>query len=103
MASLDDPSVKEMLIDPDAPPAIRLKKRFRQALVETVFGQVKNEVSDLSYRIFCRRLFEGQSVEQVAAALRLRPQAVWYRYYRVLRKLRQRARLHGPDPVGPEA
>jgi RNA polymerase sigma factor (sigma-70 family) len=103
LARLDDPSVAEMLIDPDASPVMQLQKRFQQALVETVLAEVENNVSELTYRVFCLRLFEGRSVGQVAAALRLRPQSVWYRYYRVLRRLRRRVRLHGRDTLEPEA
>jgi RNA polymerase sigma factor (sigma-70 family) len=94
------PQEETDLINPDPSPLSALEKQFQLSLVETVLAELKSEVPELSYRVFHLRAVEGQSVEEVVAALGLETQSVWQRYHRVLQKVRLRVKLYGGEGIG---
>ncbi|MFO7907521.1 MAG: sigma-70 family RNA polymerase sigma factor [Pirellulaceae bacterium] len=58
-------------------------------LVRHVIAHLKQEVSQVNYRLIHLRWIEGLPVEDIAIRLHLTPQQVWYRHHRIKRRLRK--------------
>jgi RNA polymerase sigma factor (sigma-70 family) len=66
-----------------------LSEQQRQTdLVETFVGAMRRQVSEVNLRVVEMRFLEERSVGDVALALGLTRQQVWYRQHRVLTKIR---------------
>lgn len=55
-------------------------------LVTIALGRLKKKTSQLTYSVFCLRMIEEQSAEEVARRLDLSVRQVWYRQHRAKRK-----------------
>lgn len=62
--------------------------QWERETLRTVLAELRDEVSDVNYRVLHLRLIEGCAVRDVALSLGLTPQQVWYRQHRTLKKLR---------------
>lgn len=77
-------------VDDEADPAALFKRQWESAMVHTLLEELKNEVSEINYRVLQMRMIDGCDVKEVALALDLTLEQVWYRQHRMLKKLRLR-------------
>lgn len=68
VVSLDDEALEEMLSDADASPAAEEDQKFNRRLER--LESVKAELSDMQYEVM-KRLIDGESYDEVRAALKL--------------------------------
>ena len=85
-------------VSTDADPADRYELRWEVALLETFLIDLRNEVSELNFRVLTLRMIEERSVADVAATLELTAEQVRYRHHRMLKKLRARAAVYTGQP-----
>ena len=78
----------------DADPADRYELRWEVALLETFLVDLRNDVSELNFRVLTLRMIEEKSVADVATTLELTAEQVRYRHHRMLKKLRARAAVY---------
>jgi RNA polymerase sigma factor (sigma-70 family) len=76
------------------------ERHWERALLETLLEDLRREVSAENIRLLEMRLQEGRNPAEVAAALNMTPQQVWYRQHRLLAKLRARRALYTGDVFG---
>jgi DNA-directed RNA polymerase specialized sigma24 family protein len=69
-------------------------------LLESSLEELRQQISDVNYRILRMRLLEDRDVAQVAAVVELSPEQVRYRYHRVLRKLKTYLAVFTGQPFG---
>lgn len=80
-----------------ADPATTAVAKCERARLLQEVSKLKSEASQVNARLFQMRLIEGRDVAEVAAALSLAPQQVWYRQHRMLTKLRACLISEGDD------
>jgi RNA polymerase sigma factor (sigma-70 family) len=76
------------LLDREADPALHCERHCQQDVVQRVLGELRQRVSERSYRVLHLRWMEGWTVREVGACLGLTPQQVWLREHRIKRKFR---------------
>jgi len=76
--------------DPVADPGRQLEKEWEHALLETLLDELRQEISEINWRLLKMRCLEGREVPVVASELGLSSEQVWYRQRRLLKKLRAR-------------
>ena len=76
--------------DPGAGPSQALEREWEQALFETLLDDLREEVSEINWRLLKMRCLEGREVADVASELGLSSEQVWYRQRRLLKKLKAR-------------
>lgn len=76
--------------DPAAEPGRQLETSWEHALLETLLDDLREEVSEINWRLLKLRCVEGREVADVARELGLSSEQVWYRQRRLLKKLRAR-------------
>jgi RNA polymerase sigma factor (sigma-70 family) len=81
-------------------PNVALERQWDDAVVLTILGELRNRESTLNYRVLHMRLLEGRSVADVAAALEITSEQVWYRYHRMLKKLKAQVALYTGKTLG---
>lgn len=94
---------KQAGIEPSVSPADFAEldeQRWQAALLEIVLEELRQEVSDVNYRVLHMRLVDGRSVTDVAKELDLTPEQVRYRHHRVMQKLRSRLAFFAGDSIG---
>jgi RNA polymerase sigma-70 factor (ECF subfamily) len=84
----------------EAEPTTRLERQGQEAAALALVERLRQESSALSFRVFAMRVLEERSVEETAVALDLTAEQVWYRQYRLLRRLRALARLGADEAAG---
>jgi DNA-directed RNA polymerase specialized sigma24 family protein len=62
--------------------------------------ELRDFVSEKTYRVLLLRLIEGRSEAETAAELDLTPEQVRYRKYRGQRKLRKILAVYSGEPLG---
>lgn len=77
-------------IAPDADPAGQFDREWEQALMQTLLADLRREVPEENFRLLEMRLLEGRDVAEVATALGITSEQVWYRQHRMMKKLRAR-------------
>ena len=87
-------------IQPESDPVELFEKKWEAALLESVVEKLRQEVSDVNYRILRMRLFDDRDVKDVASELGVTPEQVRYRHHRVMRKLRTRLAVFTGEPLG---
>jgi len=85
---------------PTADPATLLQEQWERTLLETVREDVRGELSENNARLLQMRLVEQRDVADVAAELQLSPEQVWYRQYRLVKKLKARMAMITGEPLG---
>jgi RNA polymerase sigma factor (sigma-70 family) len=83
-----------------ADPANLFEQKWELALLESSLEELRQQISDVNYRILRMRLLEERSVAEVAAQLELSPEQVRYRYHRVIRKLKTYLAVFTGQPFG---
>jgi len=68
-------------------------------LLAAAVEELKCQTGEVNFEIFCRRILEGQSVNEVAATFDLTPQQVWYRLHRTSKKMRAIWNLYAGAPL----
>ena len=81
-------------------PATLLQEQWERTLLETVCEDVREELSDDNARLLQMRLVEQRDVADVAAELQLSPEQVWYRQYRLVKKLKARMAMITGESMG---
>ncbi len=71
---------------PDADPAAEYEMHRQQTLVHAVLDELRQQVSERSYRVVYLRWIEGRTIPEIAAALNLTPQQVRFRSHRMKQK-----------------
>jgi RNA polymerase sigma factor (sigma-70 family) len=72
----------------DADPESCCERHGQQDVVRRVLAELRQRVSERSYRVLYLRWMEGWTVREVGACLGLTPQQVWLREHRIKRKFR---------------
>jgi RNA polymerase sigma factor (sigma-70 family) len=85
---------------PRSDPAALMQEQWERTLLETVREDVRGELSENNARLLQMRLVEQRDVADVAAELQLSPEQVWYRQYRLLKKLKARMAMFTGEPLG---
>jgi RNA polymerase sigma-70 factor (ECF subfamily) len=67
----------------DADPATDYERQCQQEAVRHVLDRLRNQVPACSYQAFSMRWVEGRTVAEIAAALHLTSEQVWWRLHRV--------------------
>jgi len=83
-----------------ADPRTDHQRHWDEAMMLTVLNELRSLESRLNYEVLHLRLIEGRSVSEVAASLDLKPEQVWYRHHRMLKKLRARVALYTGESIG---
>jgi len=73
--------------DPD--PAACYERARVSEMVWEVLGELRAHSSESSFQVFYMRSIEGRSAAEIAAILGLKPEQVWYRQHRMMRKLKE--------------
>jgi RNA polymerase sigma factor (sigma-70 family) len=79
-----DPDTLQTMVD-DRPSADRSVEQ--EELLNFTWGQLRDELSECNYQVLQLRLIEQRTVAEVAAALGLSNEQVWYRYHRARREV----------------
>jgi RNA polymerase sigma factor (sigma-70 family) len=89
--------------DTDSDPALLYEKQWEQAVLESVIGQLREELSETNSRLMQMRLVDHRSVEDVAAELSLSPDQVHARQHRIMKKLRSMVALYTGGAISSDA
>jgi RNA polymerase sigma factor (sigma-70 family) len=74
-------------------------EQWERTLLETTVETLRSELSKTNAGLLQMRILEQRDVAEVAVALRISPEQVWYRQYRLLKKLRARMAVFAGDPL----
>jgi RNA polymerase sigma factor (sigma-70 family) len=85
---------------PDADPSKQFDGEWERALLGTMLADLRREVPEENFRLLEMRLVEGKDVAEVAAALDLEPEQVWYRQHRLVKKLKARMAVFTGEALG---
>ena len=83
---------------PPSDPAALSQQQWERTLLETTIENLRGELSQTNAELLQMRLVEQRDVAEVAAALRISPEQVWYRQYRLLKKIRARMAVFSGEP-----
>lgn len=84
--------------------AAEYERQCTRQTVRDVLDELRGQVSPLSYQVLYLRWIEDRSVAEIAAALCLSPEQVWFRHHRMKRQFRRLFEANGRKrvaPVGP--
>jgi RNA polymerase sigma factor (sigma-70 family) len=101
-------SLQEMISDGNEPgvteadPAVLYEDQWEKAVLDTVFDQLREQLSPANARVMQMRLVEHRSVAEVAAELKMAPAIVHARQHRIMKKLQARVALYTGGPLGAE-
>jgi RNA polymerase sigma factor (sigma-70 family) len=87
-------------VDREADPTKVMDRQWEQALLETLLEELRQEVSEINWNLLRMRCLEGREVPEVAAALGLSSEQVWYRQRRLMKKLRARVAVFTGQTLG---
>jgi RNA polymerase sigma factor (sigma-70 family) len=76
------------------------ERQWEEAMLQTMLGELRAQVSELNYRVLQMRSVEQRDVAEVAAALDLTREQVRYRHHRMLQKLRARVAVYTGEHFG---
>lgn len=86
--------------DPQPGPAARCELEWKQAVLESVIAQLRQDLPPVSSRLLQIRLVEQRSVAEAAEELHLTPDQIYARQHRIMKELRARVALYTGGPVG---
>ncbi len=86
-------------LSPKSDPAALFQEQWERTVLETVREDVCGELSENNAKLLQMRLVEERDVAEVAAELQLSPEQVWYRQYRLLKKLKARMAVFTGEPL----
>jgi RNA polymerase sigma factor (sigma-70 family) len=89
--------------DRESDPGRIIDQDWERALLETLLEELRQEVSDINWRLLRMRCLEGRDVPAVAAELGLTSEQVWYRQRRLMRKLQARVAVFTGQEMGGDA
>ena len=87
-------------VDREADPTKLMDRQWERALLETLLEELRQEVSETNWNLLRMRCLEGRDVPEVAAALGLSSEQVWYRQRRLMKKLQARVALFTGQTFG---
>ena len=87
-------------VDREADPTRLMDRQWEQALLETLLEELRQEVSETNWNLLRMRCLEGRDVPEVAAALGLSSEQVWYRQRRLMKKLQARVAVFTGQTLG---
>lgn len=70
-------------------PSAECERDQLRAAVREALEKLSTQVAPKSYEVLCLRWIEGRTVPDIAVALDLTPEQVYYRHHRVMQKFRQ--------------
>jgi RNA polymerase sigma factor (sigma-70 family) len=76
-------------------PAAQYEQQVRREAVQAVLAALRKRISELSYRVFFRHWFEGESIAEIAAELGVSPVKVKCRLYKAKRRFRKLSERQG--------
>lgn len=76
------------------------EQQWKQAVLESIISQLRQELTPINSRILEMRLIEHRSVDEVANELELAPEIVHARQHRMMKKLRSRVALYTGGEIG---
>lgn len=83
-------------------PSESLDQEWEKAYLATVVEELRAQMSEPNYQLLYLRLIEGREVADVARALSITPEQVWYRQHRLMRKVRARVAIYSGQPFAAE-
>ena len=86
--------------DTDADPANLYQEQWEKAVLQTVFNELRKELSPNNVRVMQMRFVEHRSVSEVARELGMSPAIVHARQHRIMKKLQTRVALYTGAPLG---
>jgi len=89
--------------DRESDPARIMDQDWELALLETLLEELRQEISDINWRLLRMRCLEGRDGPGVAAELGLTSEQVWYRQRRLMRKLQARVAVFTGQEMGGDA
>jgi RNA polymerase sigma factor (sigma-70 family) len=88
--------------DTESDPAVLCEDQWEKVVLDTVFDQLREQLSPSNARVMQLRLVEHRSVAEVAAELKMTPAIVHARQHRIMKKLQARVALYTGGPLGTE-
>lgn len=86
--------------DEHSDPAELYERRWKQAMLESIVAQLRQELSETNQGILQMRIIDRRSVAAVACELNLDAEQVYVRQQRILKKLRTRFAHYTGGPLG---
>lgn len=83
-------------------PAALYEQQWEKTILETVFDQLREEMSPTNVQVMQMRLIDHRTVAEVSSELHMPPALIHARQHRILKKLRARVALYTGDPLGAE-
>lgn len=90
-------------IEPQSPPselAAQAQYEWERTLLETTVESLRGELSPTNAELLQLRLVEQREAAEVAVALQISVEQVWYRQYRLLKKVRARMAVFSGQAFG---
>ena len=86
--------------DRESDPSRLMEQDWERALLETLLEELREEITEINWRLLRMRCLEGREVPDVAAELGLTSEQVWYRQRRLMRKLQARVAVFTGQAMG---